>query len=286
MANILKTNASSQAVALMYNNDELADVRFTFNNNEKVPANKAVLAALSPVFHSMFFGDLKEKDEVEITDANADGFRVFLQVFYLPEVTVTMDNIQTVIQLADKYDVLEYVKASAKFLETKLTVNNMCWGLQLALQLKSDALIEFCKSECKKSPKEIFATEAFKQCEIETLENILTLELSCNEMDVFNACILWAKNACKENGLNENTGENIRSQLGDCFKLIRFGTMIIEEINSITTNYPGLFTLEEFEDAIYASTIHSYNPKIFSRIPRNFVWEFKRLLNSCRGQEY
>lgn len=62
MTNILKNNAASEAIANLYLNDELADVRFVFNTDdvvEKVPANKSILASLSPVFRRMFFGDLK-----------------------------------------------------------------------------------------------------------------------------------------------------------------------------------------------------------------------------------
>lgn len=74
---------------------------------------------------------------------------------------LTMENIETVARLADKYDVLQHVKACVEFITDKLTLDNMCWGYQLALIHKIDALIEFCENEFIESSKEILATEAF-----------------------------------------------------------------------------------------------------------------------------
>ncbi|XP_031625581.1 BTB/POZ domain-containing protein 6-B-like [Contarinia nasturtii] len=258
MANILKNYSASEATANLYLNDELADVRFVFSKYDvikKVPANKAILASLSPVFNKMFYGDLKEGAEVAIADASAEGFKEFLQFFYLSKVTLTMEHIDTVARLADKYDILEHVKACAEFLTGQLTVENMCWGYELALILENDALIDYCKTEFIKSPKEILATEAFARCETNTLEKILKLDFRCNEVDIFNACLLWAKFACIEADLDENKGENIKSQLGDCFKLIRFGARKIEEFYAISNAQTGLFTLEEFQDTVFAITL-------------------------------
>lgn len=74
------------ACEILYLNEELADVNFLFKNEGKavkVPANKAILAALSPVFRAMFFGQLQEKGDVDIVDATSDGFKEFLQLFYI-----------------------------------------------------------------------------------------------------------------------------------------------------------------------------------------------------------
>src|SRR3978361_326675 len=99
MTNLLKNSAASEVIAKMYLNEDLADVHFEFNVDDdvqKVPANKSVLAALSPVFYTMFFGSMKEGSVVKIADADADSFKEFLQFFYLGEVTLSMENLETV----------------------------------------------------------------------------------------------------------------------------------------------------------------------------------------------
>lgn len=151
----------------MYINEELVDVHFEFKANDeiqRVPANKNVLAAVSSVFNAMFFGSSKERNAVRIEDASADGFKEFLQFFYLDKVTLSMENIGTVIHLADKYDVLEYVKICDVFLKSQLTMENICLGYQVAVILKNEQLIKFCEDEISKASNEIFVTDAFQRC--------------------------------------------------------------------------------------------------------------------------
>ncbi|XP_055309316.1 BTB/POZ domain-containing protein 6-B-like [Sitodiplosis mosellana] len=205
MAGVLKNTAASEACEKLYLNEEFADVHFVFNvddEGEKVPANKAILAALSPVFKAMFFGSLKEGNEVPIKDADADAFKEFLQFFCLGGVSLTMENIETVVRLADKYDVLEHVNACAVFLKRELTLDNRFWVYQLALALKNEELIKFCEGKIINSPKGVFATDAFKRCDKSTLKRMLELDLVCTEADVFYACLVWAKHACEQDDLD------------------------------------------------------------------------------------
>ena len=58
----------------LFNNPELSDVRF-FVGGQTVYGHKVILAMGSPVFKSMFFGELKEQREViEIKDLTPVGF--------------------------------------------------------------------------------------------------------------------------------------------------------------------------------------------------------------------
>lgn len=288
MSNKLKNKAASDGTAKLYLNDKLADVHFIFKVNdkiEKVPANKTRLAVLSPVFYTMFFGSITEGAEVEIVDASANAFKEFLQFFYLDEVTLSIENVETIIRLADKYDVLEHVKACAKFLKNHLNVNNICWGYQVAIYLKNQEMINFCAEEISRSPKEIFASTGFKQCEQETLQNILKLNLTCNETDIFEACLNWAKYGCKQLELDENM-ENLKYELGDCLKLIRFGEMTHEEFTQIAMSYKELFTLEEFQDIIFTiSTKGKHKSKIFEQNPRKYIWNSNKILKCERTTE-
>lgn len=117
----------------MYPNEQFSDVHFKFGLDdeiESVPANEGVLA-LSPVFNAMFFGSLKEGNEVKIEDADVDAFKKILQIFYLGKVTLTMENIEAVVRLADKYDVLEFVNnGCAEFIQSKLASGKMCRAYQ------------------------------------------------------------------------------------------------------------------------------------------------------------
>ncbi|XP_055303184.1 BTB/POZ domain-containing protein 6-B-like [Sitodiplosis mosellana] len=278
---ILKNKATEK----LYLNEKLADVHFAFNVGDeihKVPANKANLAALSPVFDRMFYGSLTEDGDVKIVDASVEAFKEFLQIFYLGEVTLTIENIETVARLADKYDVLAYLNDCATFTQNELTIDNMFWGLQLALFLKNQTLTDYCERKINESPKEVFASDAFRRCDKETLEHILKLNLSCESIDVFNACMDWARYACKLDGLDEKQAINLRNQLGDHLKLIRYDEMSLEEFTGIHVANKGLFNSEEFEDIMLTLTMDKYKSKIFNLNPRQYIWSNDNELQCTR----
>lgn len=288
MTNVLENEAASKVTGKLYLNAELADVSFTFDVDgeiEKVPANKAILAAESPVFHSMFYGLWKEDGDVEIVDASADAFKEFLQFFYLTKVTLSMENIEAVARLADKYDVLHFLNACAQLFEMKLTKENMCYAYQMALHLKDDTLIKFCEKEIGLWPKDVFASDAFLRCDIETLERILDLGLVCNEADIFDACLKWAKYSCRNYGLDENLSENLKAQLGDCLQSIRFSVMKIEEFTKYYASHRGLFTPEEFEDIVLMLTVKGHVSDKFNQSPRPYIWNKDNILKCKRKRE-
>lgn len=225
----LENKAVATSISKLYLQSKLADVHFAFTTNGesiKVPAHKTILAAASPVFEAMFFGQLKENDVVEIVDSDASEFEEFLQLFYLPTVTITMENIDAVVRLADKYDMMECLKASVTFPEKQLSKDYViCW-LNLAILLNNQPLKQSCENEMKKFTQEIIKSETFLHCDQSVLEYILKSEyLNCKEIDLFRSCVEWAKSSCQANGLDGNDPTNWRNQLGDSFHLIRFETM-------------------------------------------------------------
>ncbi|XP_055306154.1 BTB/POZ domain-containing protein 3-like [Sitodiplosis mosellana] len=271
--NVLKNDGASKASARLYLNEEFADVNFLFEIDEeiqKVPANKIVLAVLSPVFNAMFFGPNKETGDVKIVDATIDTFKEFLQFFYLNNVTIAMENIEGVVRLADKYDVLEHVNASAVLLENELTLENMCWGYQLALMLDNETLKQFCEKHISAYPDDIFKSATFQRCDQIVLKHILLLNsMACREFEVLDACLVWAKYSCNLNNVDENNPLNLKAQLGECFSLIRFGAMKSEEFATHSILHREMFTAEELADILYATTVKKFKSSKFVQEPRN-----------------
>ena len=61
---------------------------------EDIPAHKVLLASVSDVFASMFFGDLKEVGEVvELKETTMVAAKVFFSYIYNKPGTVEMDNL-------------------------------------------------------------------------------------------------------------------------------------------------------------------------------------------------
>ena len=74
MATMIATGRRSGNMSL-FNNQEMSDVRFLVDG-QTVYGHKVILGMGSPVFKSMFFGELREQREViEITDLTLIGFK-------------------------------------------------------------------------------------------------------------------------------------------------------------------------------------------------------------------
>lgn len=126
----MENNFVADSASKLYLHSGSADVHFEFQTADeviKVPAHKAILAITSQVFHAMFFGQLKEGDVVKIVDCDAEAFKEFLQLFYLPQVSISKENVESVIRLADKYDMLTRLNACAELLGNGLTKENAIW---------------------------------------------------------------------------------------------------------------------------------------------------------------
>lgn len=279
------------SISKMYLDAETADVKFVFTNDDEtqlVPAHKSILATASPVFRAMFYGKLKEKEKVEIADATVAGFKEFLQFFYLSSVKLTMANIEEVARLADKYDMLEYLNSYADDLldNGKLTIDRLCWAYQLAVIIKHDELNNFCEKHISAFTGDVFKSKTFLHCDQKILKHILGLEtLMYNEIDIFEACLAWAKFSCEQNGIDSSKVENLKTQLGDCFNLIRFGAMSYDDFVTRTVEYEEIFTRDELAHILYKNAYKFITNK-FSRIPRSntlLKWDDTKMIACSQG---
>ncbi|XP_055319530.1 BTB/POZ domain-containing protein 6-like [Sitodiplosis mosellana] len=252
MAYKLKNKSVSQSIETLYLDAKLADVSFVFEidgETHEVTAHKLILAAASPVFHRIFYGLMRESRYVKVSSATIDGFKEFLQFFYLKRVTISMEHIEEVINLAKKYHMFECINSCVRYIESKLTMENVCWGYQLAMSVDNVLLRQFCERMISTSPLDVFQTDSFLRCDRNILKNILLIDLMlCKETDVLNACLSWARSACKQNDLDENDPKCVKSQLGECFYLIRFDAMKTEELVGILAAHRDLFSSSELAD--------------------------------------
>lgn len=276
MSNKLANPVAAESMSKMYLDAELADVHFVFPHGdpaEKLPAHRVILATTSPVFKAMFFGPLKEGDAVKIDDSNAKAFKEFLQFFYLPEVTLSIENIEEVVRLADKYDMLECFETCAEFLQTNLTIDNMVWGYQLAIILNNAQLMGFCERHIQIQTEEILRSDMFLHCSREVIDHVLKMNvLNCDENQLFDACIKWAKALCQKNGMDETNAEHVKNQLGTQFYSIRFGAIKQEEFAIILQSKVIEFTRDELADIVLSKWAQDIESNFFNHKPRSSPW--------------
>lgn len=81
--NLVRSYSVENITKLMVNNERYSDIKFIVEN-EIIYSNKSFLALNSPVFESMFFGELKHEtnEPIKITDCSRKGFLNMIKFIY------------------------------------------------------------------------------------------------------------------------------------------------------------------------------------------------------------
>lgn len=234
IARNLSNSAPSIDMRNLYLNPIGADIYFTFLDSKKrLPAHKILLAKSSCVFKTAFYGSMPIEDEMLIEDAAADGFEVFLQFFYLSDVVLTMEHVQTVMEMAHKFEFEPCLKICVRFLTSpgNLLPGELCLAYQLGVYFDLSELKDYCRRHiCFAAHTEI-NTDGFLQCSWSTLNEIVRMPyIACSETFLLAACLNWARHACQQKQLDENDKQNLRDQLKDLIYEIRFKSIKWDEL--------------------------------------------------------
>lgn len=275
-------------IKALYLSEEGADVWFNFPD-ERIPSHKLMLTTMSSWLNTMFHGSLPEGDEVDMTvngKLTAAAFKEFLQFFYMDpdSVKLTMENIEGVIDLAKQSLTDHIFDACESFLVQSVSTDTMCFGYQLALRYGANKLRAICEDEICVNAEQILRSSSFMEFPFDFLQNILQCDaLACEEKVIFDACIAWAKAACKRNNEDPTKAENLRAQLKDSVYQIRFISMDKKEIAKCIASCSGLFSADELEEIICMNCNES-KAKKFNWTPRyfNLQWDKGRHLKCQR----
>ncbi|XP_031639884.1 uncharacterized protein LOC116351878 [Contarinia nasturtii] len=265
----------------LYLSEKWADFHFEFESADgpcdRIPTHKSFLGTISDVFLSMFKDSWKVQDSVKIVDASMDEFKEFLQFFYLSRAKLTKENVAKVMYLADKYNVQECLRICEEFMTLLLSIDNVCWGYDLAILYNQEFLKKYCETMIAIDTKAVFSSDSFLKCSQVTMTNILQLDsLSCPELVVFEACMAWLKSVSHQ---DELTKEIVQQYLGDSFYKIRFATMTLQEFTSFDPSYEELFSFGEYRKIIKKLVSKSTTSKSEMEIQRKqFKPKFKILL--------
>ncbi|KAK3609238.1 hypothetical protein CHS0354_009353 [Potamilus streckersoni] len=236
----------------MFETELLTDVTFTFKTDEdtvEVKAHRLVLAARSPVFQVMFYGQLKTEDKVHIEDISADSFKLFISCLYRDDEDLDEDSAKLVIEAAHTYQVDILVNRCSDVLCNSIRVDNACQILQYAVfynlkKLKRKAL-DFIDDNAAK----ILETPEFMELPNETLKLILSGDtFYTDEMKIVEKMFEWAAKKCTEQGI-EQSGIHKRRALGDTFFYLRLPTLPLSDFTKYVAK-AGFLTQEE-ELSIY-----------------------------------
>lgn len=244
MAVVCNAGKLAEFIASKYN-DLNADVTFEFitdyGDEVEIKAHEALLSE-NAEFRADF-GFYPER--IQVRYASYEAFKSFLGHFYQRPMVVTRETLGDLVRLARMYEVDEVLALCEHFVAEHITVASVCSALQMAKLYKLPDVVDLCKGFIGLFAAYVFVTDDFVSCDRATLKTILTIEtMQLDEEYVLDACVEWARNRCKQQGIRSHPAE-WRYQLGSCLRMIRFPEMSPMGYTDRIDRYMGMYTNEE-----------------------------------------
>ena len=260
----------------LYNNVLMADVNFLVADNvgsdqpkRKVPCHKFILAVSSPVFFTMFYGQMPETVEfIDLPDCDFEGFLEFLRYIYCDEIKLTGNCVMQVLYLAKKYMIPSLTAKCRSFLEVNLNAQNVSDVLPHLGKLEEDHLANVCWKIVDSNTEEFLQAASSSLLENEQLLSALLRRDSLNvsEIKIFQAVNCWAEEICRKRKV-KISGKEKRSLVGEKnLELIRFPLMSQEEFAKCVPD-SGILKAKEIVQLFMHFNLRR-NPGRFSFIPR------------------
>ena len=276
----------------MFKNPLLSDIKFAFPsvNREatisEIPAHKYVLAVSSPVFFTMFYGDLAESgDSVNITDCDPDVFLRFLRFIYCDEASFEdIDCAIKVWRLADMYDVPSLARECVKYLDGNMEPLDAFDVLTYARQFNDEEMEKACWEVIDYNAEVIVADESFLDVKQELLLSFVERSSARirKETTLFQALDRWAAKRCEEASMTVN-GENKRSFMGEeLLKQFRFSLMSPSEFSHVVMPTEILLSSEIIDVFKQFTSVSIPGGFKFSLSPRKTVEELGCSYNAGR----
>ncbi|CAL4126360.1 unnamed protein product, partial [Meganyctiphanes norvegica] len=113
----------------MRNNGHFCDVTLSVDG-QTFPVHKAVLASFSPYFRAMFLSNLAESQQEHITLSGVDAGMVslLLDYAYTSAITITKNNVQSLLSASNLLEVAAVRESCCRFLERHIDASN-CVGI-------------------------------------------------------------------------------------------------------------------------------------------------------------
>lgn len=234
-----------------YLNKRTADVHFVFKIGRrrfKVPAHKRILAAGSSVFRAKFFSGIPlKRNDIPIVNIPIETFKEFLWFFYSDNVSISSENVKSIMSLAHYYEVEACLIKCDDFLKSNLT--DIWLGLEEAVKYRRESLKKVYERRISDEGEKFFSAEQFLHCSRDTLKMALSVHrFSSIPNQVLDGCVAWAQNLCTTKQLDASDWINVKAELGEFFYLIPVYLLDTQQISQYLRKYSELFDCDEFAE--------------------------------------
>jgi len=261
-----KISTVRERTTFVFNNELLSDVKFVVpasNESESkkakmvIPAHKFMLAISSPVFYSMFFGQLAEtSDTIELPDCEYESLLELFRYLYSEEVNLNGNNVMQVFYLAKKYMVPSLVVKCSKYLRDNVKGSNAFSILLHAQKFEDKDLEERCWQVIETHTAEAVTSNEFVTLERSLVETVVKSERLCvKEVELFKAIDCWASKEIERQRISPDG--NVKRQIigEEIVKAIRFPLMSQKEFASVVPDCNILTTKEIVDMMKYYSDV-------------------------------
>ncbi|XGW01901.1 hypothetical protein V3C99_014186 [Haemonchus contortus] len=192
------TDTLSDDIGVLLGNRDFSDIILVVNG-EKIPANKALLAARKVTFRGLLYGGLKESGEGEVVlnQTNVFAFRILLRYLYTAKISLAEykdDQLLEILGIAHQYCVFKLQNAIADHFKRTLNCKNVCTVFSTAQSYCLTSLTESCLCFADQHASEVLLTQGFLQLSIAEVTQLVSRDsFVAPEINIFCAIQNWVK---------------------------------------------------------------------------------------------
>ena len=198
----------------LLNDPSTHDVTFKTSDGGSVSGHRAIVAAGSPVFHAMLYGNMKESGEKEIhlPSVDTETFKTLLSFIYSGKMEVDSKNFLSIIDTAHYFNIATLENKSFDLIATSLDIENCCAIATFAYNKMFDSLLEKSLTFMYSNAYTVIKNIAFKNLPSELMLRFCqSSDLCVKEMHLFLAVVEWCQ--YQQNKLSDDTIKNVLQQI-------------------------------------------------------------------------
>ena len=170
------------------------DVTFKTSDGGSVSGHRAIVAAGSPVFHAMLYGNMKESSEKEIklSSVDTETFSNLLRFIYTGRIKINPECFENILDAARFFNVSSVEVQVADYIAKSLDNKNFYSILNVAIDKKFDHLLEHCLIFMDANANELVNSSNFSRLPAEVVLKVCqSSDLDIKEIDLFLALVEW-----------------------------------------------------------------------------------------------
>ncbi|XP_026684142.1 BTB/POZ domain-containing protein 6 [Diaphorina citri] len=211
-----------------------SDCKFYVGNDvhcKEFKAHKLILSMSSPVFATMFHGELCEKGDTKILDITPEAFSTMLEHMYTDEVNLkSFDHACEVCYAAKKYMLPALVKKCTTYIWSDIDPANTCRAYEFARLFVREIFINRCMKVIVNQTSDILNSSCFVEIDQGTLIDILNQDVLniSDEVQLFVALEKWIQyrlNITSDSLKDEDTVSKLQSYARPFLRKLRFLSM-------------------------------------------------------------